>query len=182
MELTIIIIIIIWTRGRSLMLQPQLKTWPQLKWNHTRCVKYPNLHLSTIVCMDVQYSSFGTQQFLIPGIPLHCQHIACLSVPNYSNGNKKFWEELITYFLRIYHGPHRKRCAKKFFIVECVSVAAVTFLLSSCNGRGAHRLVEWIYKLRRWDGLRSHDIHTKFYEDWLRHFKVDDTHTALLIS
>jgi hypothetical protein len=33
-------------------------------------------------------------------------------------------------------------------------------------------LVEGIYKLRRWDLLRCHDIYTKFYKDWLRHLKI----------
>jgi hypothetical protein len=29
--------------------------------------------------------------------------------------------------------------------------------------------MEEIYELRRWDGLRWHDIYTKFPEDWCRH-------------
>jgi hypothetical protein len=41
-----------------------------------------------------------------------------------------------------------------------------------------------IYEVRRGDGLRWHDIHTKFHKDWFRHSKVDmgeftDTQTAL---
>jgi hypothetical protein len=31
-----------------------------------------------------------------------------------------------------------------------------------------------IYEVRRWDGLRGHDIHTKFYIDLLRHSNVDE--------
>jgi hypothetical protein len=30
-----------------------------------------------------------------------------------------------------------------------------------------------IYEVRRWDGLRCHDIHTKFHKDWFSHSKVD---------
>jgi hypothetical protein len=29
-----------------------------------------------------------------------------------------------------------------------------------------------IYESRRWDGLRFHDIYTKFHKDWFRHSKV----------
>jgi hypothetical protein len=36
-----------------------------------------------------------------------------------------------------------------------------------------HRLMEGIYGVSRWDGLRSHDIHTEFHKDWFRHSKVD---------
>jgi hypothetical protein len=36
-----------------------------------------------------------------------------------------------------------------------------------------------IYEGLRSDGLRYHDIHTKFHKDWFRHLKVDgaDAHT-----
>jgi hypothetical protein len=36
-----------------------------------------------------------------------------------------------------------------------------------------------IYELRRSDGLRCHDIHAKFNEDWCSHSNVNrgDTHT-----
>jgi hypothetical protein len=37
--------------------------------------------------------------------------------------------------------------------------------------------MEGIYELRRWDGLRCHDIHTKFHEDWFSHSKVDEGDT-----
>jgi hypothetical protein len=30
-----------------------------------------------------------------------------------------------------------------------------------------------IYEVRYWDGLRCHDIHTKFHTEWLRQSKVD---------
>jgi hypothetical protein len=33
-------------------------------------------------------------------------------------------------------------------------------------------LMEGIYKLRTWDGLRCHDIHTKFRKDWSTQSKV----------
>jgi hypothetical protein len=28
------------------------------------------------------------------------------------------------------------------------------------------------YEVHHWDGLRCHDIHTKFHKDWFRHSKV----------
>jgi hypothetical protein len=34
------------------------------------------------------------------------------------------------------------------------------------------RLVGGIYEVRRWDGLRCHDMHTKFHKNCLRHSKV----------
>jgi hypothetical protein len=30
-----------------------------------------------------------------------------------------------------------------------------------------------LYEGRRRDGLRCHDIHAEFHEDWFRHSKVD---------
>jgi hypothetical protein len=40
-------------------------------------------------------------------------------------------------------------------------------------------LIRGIYKLRRLDGLRWRDLHTKFHKYWFRHSKVvrGDTHT-----
>jgi hypothetical protein len=34
-------------------------------------------------------------------------------------------------------------------------------------------LMEGIYEVCRWDGLRCHDIRTKFHADWFRHSKVN---------
>jgi hypothetical protein len=36
-----------------------------------------------------------------------------------------------------------------------------------------HRQMGGIYEVRRLDGLRCHDIHTKFDKDWFRHSKVN---------
>jgi hypothetical protein len=46
-----------------------------------------------------------------------------------------------------------------------------------------HRLMRGIYEVRRWDGLRCHDIHTRFHKYWFRHSKGNnegfaDTQTA----
>jgi hypothetical protein len=46
-----------------------------------------------------------------------------------------------------------------------------------------HSIMEGIYEVRRWDGLRYHDTYTKFHKDWFRHSKVNrkgytDTQTA----
>jgi hypothetical protein len=42
-----------------------------------------------------------------------------------------------------------------------------------------HRLMGRIYEVRRWDGLRCHNIHTEFQKVWFGHSKVDrgDTYT-----
>lgn len=72
-----------------------------------------------------------------------------------------------------------------------VFVAMVTFLLSRfpsndrgifteplpSNDRGihlqAHRLMGEIYEVCRLDGLRRHDIRTKFHTDWFSHSEVN---------
>jgi hypothetical protein len=38
-----------------------------------------------------------------------------------------------------------------------------------------------IYEVRLSDGLRCHDVHTKFHKDWFRHSKVNvrDTQTQI---
>jgi hypothetical protein len=30
-----------------------------------------------------------------------------------------------------------------------------------------------IFEVCRWDELKHHDVHTKFYVDWFRHSEVD---------
>jgi hypothetical protein len=67
-------------------------------------------------------------------------------------------------------------------VVACVFVAVVTFSLSRCLatvGRYTyrHRLIRGIYKVRGWDVLKCHDIHTKSNKDWVRHSKVNREHT-----
>jgi hypothetical protein len=98
----------------------------------------------------------------------------------------KFWDELIGHFP--WHDTDRIEddVSNSSSIVACVFVAAVTFLPSRCLAtiRGihiyTHILMGGIYEVRRWDGLRCHDIHTKFHKDWLSHSKVHraDTHTC----
>jgi hypothetical protein len=96
--------------------------------------------------------------------------------------------ELCTCLL-IRHGPNRKRRVQQFFYsFVCIRCHGNVFTepLSS-NDRGiciqSQRLMGGIYVVRRWDGLRCHDIHTKFHQDWSRHWKVNrggftDTNTA----
>jgi hypothetical protein len=83
--------------------------------------------------------------------------------------NKKFWEELIAY-VSWYDTDHiENNASNNSSIVACVFVAAETFLTSRCLAtRGeytqTHRLMGKIYEVRRWDGLRCHDIHTTFHK------------------
>jgi hypothetical protein len=92
--------------------------------------------------------------------------------------SKKFWEELIACFPFIRHGPHRRRCVQQFYCCVCIRCRGnfCTEPLPS-NNRGIHiqtqRLMGGIYEAHRWDGLRCHDIHTKFRNDWFRHSKID---------
>jgi hypothetical protein len=52
------------------------------------------------------------------------------------------------------------------------------------NDRGihiqTHRLVGDIYEVRRCDGLRCHDVHSKYRKDWFMDLEVNkgDTPTA----
>jgi hypothetical protein len=41
-------------------------------------------------------------------------------------------------------------------------------------------LMEGIYEVRRGDGLKWHDIHTKFLEDWFRHLSNITVITATI--
>jgi hypothetical protein len=79
-------------------------------------------------------------------------------------------------------------------VVNDASNSSYSFLYICYRGnvytkplRSNHREIEiWtqtlmagIYELHLWDGLRWHDIHTKFHKNWFRHSNVDrgDTHT-----
>jgi hypothetical protein len=92
----------------------------------------------------------------------------------------------------IRHGPHWKRRVQQFFYC-CLCIryrgnvsteplpsndtGIFTEPLPSNDNRmhiGTHKLMGGNYEVRRWDGLRCRDIHTKFHEDWFRHL---NTHT-----
>jgi hypothetical protein len=80
------------------------------------------------------------------------------------------------------------RCTCPTILLLCVLVAARTCLPScSCQWKEGYTLSSkvrmdthtdtqtngrdlWIC---HWDGLKCHDIHTKFHKDWLRHSKVN---------
>jgi hypothetical protein len=93
--------------------------------------------------------------------------------------NKKFWEGIIANIPLIRHGSHRKRRVQQFFYC-CVCIHChgnvFTETLPSNERRYTyeHRLMGGI-----WDGLRCHNIHTVFENDWLRHSRVNggDTQT-----
>jgi hypothetical protein len=95
----------------------------------------------------------------------------------YAQYNKKFWEELITFFPLIRHGPHRKRYVQWFYCcIRCRGNVITEPLPSTDKGVyiQTHRLMGGIYEVR-------HDIHTKFNKDWFTNFEVDgggvtDTH------
>jgi hypothetical protein len=46
--------------------------------------------------------------------------------------NKKFWEELTSYFPFIRYGPRKKDTHNNYSIAACVFVAAITFSPSRC--------------------------------------------------
>jgi hypothetical protein len=62
---------------------------------------------------------------------------------------------------------------------ECYTLPS----LCLATTRGIHIQTHRLMGVRRWDGLRCHDIHTKFHKDWFRHLKANreeftDTQTA----
>jgi hypothetical protein len=70
--------------------------------------------------------------------------------------SKKIWEEVITYFPLVRHGPHRSRRVKKSYVVVCVFFVVVTNIFTGplpSNNMGiriqTHRLMGQIYELRR---------------------------------
>jgi hypothetical protein len=77
------------------------------------------------------------------------------------------------YFLLIRHGPHRKRRVQQFFYCCVYSLLREGCLRSRCVATvlwiyiQRHRLMGGIYELRRWDGIKCHDIYTKFHKYWL---------------
>jgi hypothetical protein len=81
----------------------------------------------------------------------------------------------IAYLLLIRYGPHRKWRVQPFFYC-CVCIRCRCNVFTEPSNRNVHiqthRLMGRIYKVRRWDGLKCHDIHTKFHKDWSRHSKV----------
>jgi hypothetical protein len=70
-------------------------------------------------------------------------------------------------------------------VVVYVFVAMETFLPSISLATAGwihiqiHRLMGWMYEVCRWNGLRCHDMHTKFRKDWLSQSKIvmGDTQT-----
>jgi hypothetical protein len=92
--------------------------------------------------------------------------------------NKKFWE-LIDYVPSIKHTPRRKRRVHQFlYCCSCIRCHGNVFTEPlPDNGMDVcirtHTLMGRIYEVHRWDGLRCHDIRTKFHKDWFSHSKVD---------
>jgi hypothetical protein len=107
------------------------------------------------------------------------QHCTCLQARGVEEKkklewilNKKFWEKLsptsfwyiwaaqqmtrstILLLLRVYSSPSR-----------CLATIEEYTL--------GQRLMGWIYKIPRWDGLRGHEIRAKFNKDWFWHSKFD---------
>jgi hypothetical protein len=82
--------------------------------------------------------------------------------------NRKFWEELIASFPLIRHGPHIERRVQQLFyccLCICCHSNFIPSRWSATTGgihTETHRLMGHIYEVRRWDGLKCHDIHTNF--------------------
>jgi hypothetical protein len=85
---------------------------------------------------------------------------------------KKSREELTTYFPLIQHGPHRKRRVQQFFYcclcIHCHGNIFTEPLFKKIKGYTKDtQLMGGIQEVRRWDGLRCHDIHNNFHKIYL---------------
>jgi hypothetical protein len=88
-----------------------------------------------------------------------------------SEPNKKFWEELITYF-PLYDTDRIENEAFNNSIVACIRCRGNVFIElwpSKDMDTYTYRLMGGIYEARRCDGLMCRDIHTKFNKDRFRH-------------
>jgi hypothetical protein len=79
-----------------------------------------------------------------------CVHVTFQLQVNWFIRNKLFWEELVAYF------PFTT-----IWVFDTTVCEPVILVL----------LMKGFYEVRRWDGLRWHDIHTKFHTDWFRHLR-----------
>jgi hypothetical protein len=77
--------------------------------------------------------------------------------------------------------PHRRWLVQQF-LSYCVCILwrdnLFTEPLPSNDRRihvQTHKLMGGIYEVRRWDGFKCHDTHTKSHKDWSRHSKVNGT-------
>jgi hypothetical protein len=78
-----------------------------------------------------------------------------------STGNKRLWEELISYFPFIWHNLHRKRRLQQFFVVAATCLPG--YCLATIGGYTyGHWLMGAIYEVCHWDGFRCHDIQPGF--------------------
>jgi hypothetical protein len=90
--------------------------------------------------------------------------------------------DIPTYCPLIRYGPHRKRRVQQFFYC-CVYSLLRNVFAEPLPSNGVeiqlqtHILMGETYEIRRWGGLRCHDLHTKFYKDWFRHSEVDGGYT-----
>jgi hypothetical protein len=116
---------------------------------------------------------------LIPLCYIQIFFSALCSIPLLSVLNNKFYEELIAYVPLIRRGSYIKRRVQRFFYC-CICIRCRGKFYAEplpSNGRGiyiqTHRLPRGIYEVRRSDGLRCHDINTKFHKDWFSHLKVN---------
>jgi hypothetical protein len=54
----------------------------------------------------------------------------------------------------------------------CIPISKTHPLLVSYTALAALLvlIIGWIYEVPRWDGIRQHDMHAKFYDDWFENY------------
>jgi hypothetical protein len=85
----------------------------------------------------------------------------------------------------IRHGLHRRRRVKQFYLCVCIRWCGNVFTYRCLATIGeTHTDTQTdreVYEISSWDGLRCHNIQTKFHEDWFRHSEINGgihRHTA----
>jgi hypothetical protein len=87
-------------------------------------------------------------------------------------------KSLLRCYLTTIGGYTGRHIDPTILLVLHVFIAAEMCLTSHCLAMtgGIHiqiyRLMGGICEVCSWDGLRCHDVHTKFHKDWFRHSKV----------
>jgi hypothetical protein len=148
----------------------------------------------------LKFWALTTQASLCKAMPSYIQNVFCHSGKYWDWGcrvnhwhkitcrSKKFWDNFKSLLSLIRHGPLRKWCVPQFYCCVCIRCRRQFFTeklptndkgfsLSRCLASireytYRHRLMRGIYEVWRWDGIRCHDVHTRFLKDWFRHSKV----------
>jgi hypothetical protein len=119
------------------------RDWPctriKQEWNNVHQFR---IHRFSVLC------SFS----YITGLYTRVLRISHCCIFNHPNKNKKFWQELFTYFPLVRHAPHKNDAFNNYSIGACVFVAAVTSLPSRCLATVGDTHTDW------WEGFMTYAV------------------------